>query len=442
MQRRELASALDVLGGKLLLFSLSLSKPRLEVRPRGRHGGNGWSLRLSTLCHAVLFQIFILLSALAQEADTQPNEFAAPLPRLSDSAQVSLVTYTPGEELYEAFGQSAIRVKDDLLSIDRLYNFGVFDFDTPDFYPKFVHGDLLYQLAVTPGAEEIGIVGAYGQGVTELLLNLSQDQKQKLFEALEINLLPENRFYRYDFILDNCSTRPRDVLERITGSPIIEHGAGNLTFRQMLDPYFARIPWIGLGVSLLLGAKVDRLASSREACFLPADLERAVQTSRNGDQSLTAGRKELFPPEALPDSWPFLGPIWIFYSGGILWFLFWLLRRRGHSVWPTALCLSIFGLAGTFILVVSLWTRIWVLHENDNLLWLIPFHLPAGIWLLLAKSRPFLLRWYLRFAFVAACAFVCFSFLLPQSFNPAIYPLLLIIAWRCALELVPARSRV
>jgi hypothetical protein len=385
----------------------------------------------------VLLSLVLVLPALAQGADTRPNQFPGTLPRLDDGAQVSLITYTPGEELYQAFGHSAIRVKDELLSMDRLYNFGVFDFDTPDFYLKFVHGDLRYQLAVSPGEEEISTVGAYGQGVTELLLNLSQDQKQKLFEALEINLLPENRFYRYDFILDNCSTRPRDVLERITGSPIIEHEAGHQTFRQMLDPYFIRIPWIGFGISLLLGAKVDRLASPREACFLPADLERAVQTSKNVDHSLTEEKRELFPPEALPDLWPFVAPIWIFYSGGVLWFLFWLLRRKGHCTWPTALSLTIFGLTGTFLLVVSLWTRLWVLRENCNLLWLIPFHLPAGIWLFFARSRPFLLLWYLRFAFVAASAFLCFSFLLPQRFNPAIYPLLLIIAWRCALELVP-----
>jgi len=398
-----------------------------------KHGGRLWL----QVCYAVLLILLTLLPAL-----TQPNELAQPLPQLDDSAQVSLITYTPGEEVYQAFGHSAIRVKDDLLSIDRLYNFGVFDFETPDFYLKFVHGDLLYELAVSPGEEEISIVGAYGQGVTELLLNLSQDQKQTLFEALEINLLPENRFYRYDAILDNCSTRPRDVLERITGSPITERGAGNETFRQMLNPYLTRIPWIGFGISLILGAKVDRLASPREACFLPADLERAVQTSKNGDQSLTAGKRELFPPETLPNSLFFLAPIWIFYSGGILWFLFWLLRRKGHSIWPTALALTMFGLTGTFLLVVSLWTRLWVLHENCNLLWLIPFHLPAGILLFFAESRPFLLLWYLRLAFVAACAFVCFSFLLPQRFNPAIFPLLLIIAWRCALEVVPGRSRV
>src|SRR6516165_8908099 len=194
-------------------------------------------LRLPTGWYAVLLLLLSLLPVVAQEANTEARELAGRLPRLDDKAQVSLITYTPGEELYQAFGHSAIRVRDDLLNIDRLYNFGVFDFETPHFYLKFVHGDLFYQLAVTPGEEEIRMVGAYGQGVSELVLRLSQDQKQALFEALEINLLPEYRYYHYDFILDNCSTRPRDVLERITGSPILERGAGNQTFRQMLDPY-------------------------------------------------------------------------------------------------------------------------------------------------------------------------------------------------------------
>ena len=114
--------------------------------------------------------------------------------------------------------------------MDRLYNFGVFDFETANFYLKFAHGDLLYQLAVSQGEEEIRAVGAYGQGVTELPLNLSPGQRQSLFEALEVNLLPENRFYRYDFILDNCSTRPRDVIERVTGSPVVlpARGKANL----------------------------------------------------------------------------------------------------------------------------------------------------------------------------------------------------------------------
>jgi hypothetical protein len=388
----------------------------------------------------VIFLLLLLIPSLlasAQEAAPTQNELAGRLPQLSNGAEISLITYTPGEELYQAFGHSAIRVRDDLLQMDRLYNFGVFDFETPNFYVKFAHGDLLYQLAVSQGEEEIRAVIAYGQGVTELPLNLSPTQRQTLFGALEINLLPKNRSYRYDFVLDNCSTRPRDVIERITGSAVALPGTGRQTFREMLDPYFARMPWVGLGVWLLMGANIDRPASPREACFLPANLERAVQASKNGEQNLAEEKKEIFPPEVLPETSPFLAPICVFYGGGILWFLFWLLRRKGHSKWPTAFALMILGFLGFFVLGLSFWTRLWVLHQNYNLLWLIPFHFPAGLWMLLVKRRPVLLRWYLWFAFLAAGIFVCFSFLLPQKFNPAVFPLLIIVAWRCALEAFP-----
>jgi Domain of unknown function (DUF4105) len=429
-------------------FAYNLRVPRTPTRrhadtPTQPFGGCG-SAALCTLSLCGKFFLtalcFIFATsglASAQEADPGANNIAGRLPRLSNAAQISLITYTPGEELYQAFGHSAIRVRDDFLNMDRLYNFGVFDFDSPNFYVKFTHGELLYQLAVSQAEDDIRAVAAYGQGVTELPLNLSPAQKQAMFEALEINLLPENRFYQYDFILDNCSTRPRNVIERITGSPVVEREAGKQTFREMLDPYFTRMPWIGLGVSLLLGAKIDRLATPREACFLPADLERAVQAGKNGDQNLAAEKKELFPPDVLAGSPRFLNPIWIFSSGGILWLLFWLLRRKGHTTWPTALCLMILGLVGSFILALSFWSRLWVLHDNYNLLWLIPLHLPAGLWLLLTKRRPVFLGWYLWFAFLAAVMFVCFSFLLPQKFSPAVFPLLIIVAWRCALELFP-----
>jgi Domain of unknown function (DUF4105) len=385
---------------------------------------------------AILLLVVILTarSAFAQDAASVQGDLGRRLPQLSEGAEVSLITYSPGEELYQSFGHSAIRVRDELLGLDRLYNFGVFDFETPNFYVRFAHGDLLYQLAVSQADEEIRMVGAYGQGVSELPLNFTLAQKQSLFEALEINLLPENRFYRYDFILDNCSTRPRDVIERITGSPVVLRSAEQQTFRDMLTPYFTRMPWVGFGVSLLMGANVDRLASPREACFLPADLERAVQTSKNGEQNLAIKRKEIFAPEILPASSPLLSPICIFYGAGIFWILFWLLRRKGHARWPTAIALMILGALGSFVLGLSFWTRLLVLHSNYNLLWLIPLHFPAGLWLLLAKGRPALLQWYLWFAFLAAVFFVCFSFLLPQRFSPAVIPLLIIVAWRCGLE--------
>jgi Domain of unknown function (DUF4105) len=385
---------------------------------------------------ALVFLLYGLHRVDAQAAQTDREEVRGQLPALNAGAEVTLVTYTPGEELYQSFGHSAIRIRDDLLGMDRLYNFGVFDFDTPNFYLKFAHGDLRYQLAVSEGEEEIQAVGASGEGVTELVLSLSTAQKQALFEALEVNLLPENRFYQYDFILDNCSTRPRDAIEKVTGSPVILPDTGRQTFRQMLDPYFTRIPWIGFGLSILLGAKIDRPASPREACFLPANLERAIDAGKNGNQSLVSERRVLYTPESLPSTPPYLSPVCVFYGGGTLWVLFWLVRRKGHARRLTALVLILFGLVGMFVLGFSLWTRAWVVHDNLSVLWLIPLHFPAGLWLWYDGSRPATLRWYLRLAVLEGAAFICFSFLLPQQFNAAVYPLVVILVWRCSIELL------
>jgi len=99
-------------------------------------------------------------------------------PRLTNAAVVSLVTYSPGQELYTAFGHSCIQIKDDGLGFDRLYNFGTFDFNTPYFYLKLARGDLLYELAVGQANAEINRVGVAGQGVTEVVLDLTETQKQ------------------------------------------------------------------------------------------------------------------------------------------------------------------------------------------------------------------------------------------------------------------------
>jgi hypothetical protein len=121
--------------------------------------------RLAHFFWAILFFVLLIPSppTSAQEAASRQNDLAGRLPRLTDGAEVSLITYTPGEELYQSFGHSAIRVRDDLLGMDRLYNFGVFDFETPNFYVNFAHGDLRYQLAVSQADEEIRTVGAYSR---------------------------------------------------------------------------------------------------------------------------------------------------------------------------------------------------------------------------------------------------------------------------------------
>jgi Domain of unknown function (DUF4105) len=383
-----------------------------------------------------VFYFFFLISVVrGQSAANQNNAGFLGLPRLTNAAVVSLVTYSPGEELYTAFGHSCIRIEDDGLGLDRLYNFGTFDFNTPYFYLKFARGDLLYELAVGQANAEINRVGAVGQGVTEVMLDLTETQKQQLFRDLEVNLLPENRAYHYGFIFDNCSTRIRDVFERIIGKQLSAPIKRPRTFREMLDPYFERIPWIQFGIYLLLGAKVDRVATGREACFLPADLDSATESASIHRTSLEARKIRVFEPRELPQPSSLINPQYVFGLTGIVWFLLWYFQKRGHSPRLSGFYLAIIGLTGTFIFVFSLVTQHWEAHESLNLIWLFPGHLLAGLWLLTDPDSPSpILRSYLAIACFGSALFGVVAHWLPQKFHPSIYPLIALLIWRCALE--------
>lgn len=375
----------------------------------------------------------LLLSA----AVAQPlrEGLAIRVPHLSDQARVSLVTYSPGEELYTAFGHSSIRVQDDELGFDRLYNYGTFDFDTPNFYLKFARGDLLYLLAAGPALAEMSERGELGQGVTEQVLDLTPDQKQTLFRNLEINLLPEHRGYLYDFLFDNCSTRIRDAFERILGQPLVATVTPGQTFRGMLDPYLRRIPWTRFGLYLLLGAPVDRPVDPHTATFLPADLERAVLEARVNGRPLVSDHRRYYEAQPLPQPQQWLDPLPVFFSLTVAWVAVWFRRRRGRCARLSAAFFFLAGLVGAFILAVSLYTRYSVAHQNWNLFWLFPAHAGAGAWLYLKPATPpAFLRWYFGLTAVAAALFEIASPWLPQRFLLADYLLMALVAWRGWLE--------
>jgi len=358
------------------------------------------------------------------------------LPRLSDRATISLVTYSPGDELYTAFGHSSIRVRDDTQEIDRLYNYGTFDFETEAFYLKFARGDLLYQLSVGLSNAEINERGSLGQGITESILNFNADQRQAMFSELEKNLLPENRFYRYDFVLDNCSTRVRDIFERVWGHPVADPSIGKITFRQMLDPYFLRIPWIRFGIYLLLGTGVDRLVTPREACFLPFNLERAVQKSSTETGPL--GRKPtiIYQPQPLPSVPWYFRPEFVFWVLLLFWIGWWMIRGYSASAVLSGLVFLIFGAVGTFLLIFAANTFHWETYDNWNVGWLVPTHLLAGVGVIfLRRSWRSWLRVYLAIALAEIALFLVASPWLPQQFHHGIYPLAILLGWRCAIEL-------
>ena len=229
-----------------------------------------------------------------------------------DSVEIGVLTCAPHEEIYSLYGHTAIRVHDLRNDADWVFNYGVFNFKTPHFALRFVFGLTDYELGIAPTSPFLQYYAEWGSEVTEQVLNLTSEEKQKITEALSINYRPENRIYRYNFFYDNCSTRPRDIIEnnldgKITYNPRTDYSP---TYRELVRNHTSRHPWATFGNDLLLGVKADRKTTMREQEFLPEnlryDLDHATITRNGRQEPLVKERRQLVPPgvQIIEDDFP------------------------------------------------------------------------------------------------------------------------------------------
>lgn len=193
---------------------------------------------------------------------------------LSERAEITVLTCGVGDELYSLFGHTAIRVNDPMEGIDRVYNYGMFDFSTPNFYGKFVKGDLLYFADYS--TYKNFLVGYYydNRAVYEQVLNLSQEQKQAIWEELNNSLKEENKYYVYKFIDQNCTTKVGDILNHNLSKPLNTDIEGNREeYRTILNTYLKSRYFELLGINLIFGSKVDQKSTS---LFLPDKLMKGI----------------------------------------------------------------------------------------------------------------------------------------------------------------------
>ena len=194
---------------------------------------------------------------------------------LSPNAKTSLLTCSPGEQIYLKFGHTALRICDPEQGIDLVFNYGVFSFNEDYFIPHFVAGETDYHLAVQSYARFINSYDAEGRQVFEQILRLDSAQRQDLFERLTVNALPENKVYRYNFIFDNCATRPYVMLDSVLGGKLSawppKEDTGT-TFRQAIRHYTHTNSWGQLGIDLCFGTDADRPMRNDEPLFLPERL--------------------------------------------------------------------------------------------------------------------------------------------------------------------------
>ncbi|GIV33747.1 MAG: membrane protein [Chitinophagales bacterium] len=372
---------------------------------------------------------------------------AATVPQLSPLAEVSLLTCAPGKALYEAFGHNALRIKDPDLGIDRTYNYGTFDFDQPNFYVNFAMGRQNYMLATAPARYFIYSYVIDNRTVYEDVLNLSADEKQRIFELLEENAKPENRYYRYDYLYDNCATRLRDILIKVLGEQLYldtSYAIRPLTFRQLMDLYIdpfeitePRIPhpWGDLGIDLALGSEIDVPATAYQYMFLPDFVRLSFGKGRisRGDSIVPLVNRSSILYKAVPEAQEreFFSPLNVFSA---LFFFFliltiWERRSNRHVIAIDGVYFALIGFLGLNIAFISFFTD----HHaarNYNLLWAFPIHCIFPVLCLMPCAKKILANYYL---FTALLSFIvltgCFTFL-PQQIHYATYPLMLVCILR------------
>ncbi|MFN3760147.1 MAG: DUF4105 domain-containing protein [Algoriphagus aquaeductus] len=353
--------------------------------------------------------------------------------------EISLLTCDPGDQLYSSFGHSAIRVREiGSDGRDMVFNFGTFDFDTPNFYGKFATGKLNYMLSVTTYDRFIIEYDYFKRGVREQVLDMSLEQKDFLVQHLNALYDPARRFYKYDFFFNNCATKVRDAFEIAMGKQLVWNDSLDTeekTFRNLIDEYVYPLPWADLGIDLALGSVIDRNATEREKQFLPDYMERAFASAEIvGDGPSRPLVKESrvileFPkPESKLD---LLNPYLLFWVLAIFYAVAtWIGFRKARLL--KALDIGLFGVLGIVGLVISF---LWFLTDhsatlwNWNILWAFPGHLILA-WSLMKRVGETWTSKYLLFVLISTSAALIIWITGLQSFHPSLVPLFLVILLR------------
>lgn len=350
---------------------------------------------------AIVFFAWILCCTSALRGAIEPDE-----------VEVSIITMGPGPMVYERFGHIAIRLRIPSAGPDVLYDWGNFDFGEPNFIGKFVKGSLLYSMDTKPTDRWLEFYQlTQDRAITEQLLSLDAGQKRKLFDLLIEN--ERNPKYLYDYYLDNCSTRVRDILDKSVDGQFAPQwtAATPNSFRwhtRRLMDVGVDNKAMSLLIDLCCGRKVDHPLSQWEAAFIPMELSNLLDAAQinhaDGTRSpLVKERRELnrttFPGNAEPaesrSTVRYALPIGLVL--GAVMFAAAKFFRIGF--WVLAGLWSAFASFGTvFFIVIICFTRHWVVDWNENFLQFSPVSIGILAGVLVPRLRK-LLRWLPLIAF-------------------------------------------
>jgi hypothetical protein len=375
--------------------------------------------------YLLLFLLFLTQSLKSQET-----------PR----ADIYLLTCGPGTETYSVYGHSALRVVVPDKNSDVVYNWGVFDFGTPNFVWKFAKGRLNYSLGINSYDNFLRDYFIEERWVVSQKFNLETADIEKLFMLIAENLKPENITYRYDFFFDDCSTRIRDLIEKAVGEdllyPPVESEKDMPTFRFLTGEFEKGYPWTKLGIDLIMGSPGDKKASSRDRMFLPIEL-------KNGLSELRIRRSGKMiplltdPVTVLEFDQPVLkeklltSPLFVFSLILIIVIVLtgYFRGKRANNIIDTVL-FAIFSILALLMIFFNFFTDHQQMKWNLNIVWLNPFIILCLISLLFKKDW---LIWF-RLVFFLAIGFLISLVILPQKIDNAFVPLIIILVLRSSVR--------
>lgn len=348
----------------------------------------------------------------------------------SPQTKVSLLTCAPGVDLYAGFGHTSIRVVDPARGIDWVYNYGVFNFNTPNFYVKFARGMLKYMVIYHPTSGFLRQYQQEGRQVIEQELNLTKDEKHRFLEVLRDNYNDEKkRYYMYDFFYNNCATQIRDILKREL-KPTFPSPKKDTTFREMLDVYISDQPWLDLGIDLILGLPADKKTDVLSQMFLPDYLFYNMSQWKKPNGEMLLGKPKVLIKGKSKITRPdpgFNQPFYVFWGlfGFVLLTTF-LIKSDRLKRTLDGFFLFITGFIGIFVLVMWFGTNHDATQRNLNALWANPlyFYLAFAVW----RNRKIKFTFGMMLA-VTSLLLVSWSFF-PQKFNTSLIPIFLIMIVR------------
>jgi hypothetical protein len=358
--------------------------------------------------------------------------------QLSPKASVSVITCGPGTELYSTFGHSAFRVHDSALGLDRIYNYGTFDFNAPNFYVNFAKGKLTYQLSTSTFGRFLRIYSYENRWVKEQQLALTTTEVQSIFNFLENNAKPSNRDYQYDFFYDNCSTKIEEVIKKVLNDKVAfsnEHISTTKTHRDLIADYTETNVWSKFGIDLALGSVIDKKATKDDYKFLPDYIFQAFEhaTITNGDSTMPLVKKTttILKEKPAKQSQSIVTPFTtlLAISMVILGITFFNYKKQKRTKLLDFVLYLTTGIIGIVVLLLWFATSHTATYRNFNFLWAFTPNVVIAFYVLKSKLPQWIrsYNWLLIGLIVLMGMLWILQF---QVYNFALIPFIIALAFR------------